>query len=457
MPKKGRFDRSGNDSGFDPEAFIMRGETGSQSGPAGPDAAGNTAGPGQTGGPGASGENQAAGGAGGPDKGRDSSGNFSNTGNYSGPGKSGNTADQGNYYNYGGRGNFYNNGNWSNLNNSGNMNNFGGFKNTGRPKIVFPNSGNGGRKVPDGKTVSRVIMAIAAVLIVFLIIWNSFYNVDEQHNAVVTQFGNVIRTDTAGLHFKVPLLQRAHMVDMTTHGVGIGYDDNMINVDTITTDSVMITSDFNLLDIDFYMEYKVSDPVAYLYNSLKPEEVLQNMALAAIRSTVVNYTVDEAMTTGKSQIQAEIKEKLQTWLADDDIGLQVINIQVQDAQPPTAEIQRAFKEVENAKQSKDTALNNARQYQNEQIPRAEAEADRIRQNAQATKEARIAEAEGQAARFNTIFVQYQANPLITRQRLFYEAMEDILPGKKVIFTDGSTQELLPIASFSALNGGEAND
>lgn len=115
---------------------------------------------------------------------------------------------------------------------------------------------------------------------------------------------------------------------------------------------------------------------------------------------------------------------------------------------------------ESGKESKDTALNNARKYQNEQVPKAEAEADRIRQNAEATKASRIAEAEGQAARFNTMFEQYQANPLITRQRLFFEAMEEILPGKKVIFTDGNTQELLPIdsfGSFSGTAGGETNE
>ena len=334
------------------------------------------------------------------------------------------------------------------------------------------------------KKAGMISGIIAAAVIVLLLLFSSFYNVDEQHNAIVTQFGKVVRTDTAGLHFKIPLIQKVSMVDMTTHGVGIGYSDYVPDQDLYyseedlyysedgvdwrpassdsyyKTNSVMITSDFNLLDIDFYLEYKVSDPVAYLYNSLSPEEILQNMAFAAIRSTVVNYTVDEAMTTGKSQIQAEIKEKLQQWLLDENIGMQVVNVQIQDAEPPTAEIQSAFKEVENAKQSKDTALNNARKYQNEQVPKAEAEADRIRQNAEATKASRIAEAEGQAARFNTMFEQYQANPLITRQRLFFEAMEEILPGKKVIFTDGNTQELLPIdsfGSFSGTAGGETNE
>ncbi len=327
---------------------------------------------------------------------------------------------------------------------------------------------SGGGCKPDMKKIGLIVKLVVAAVIVIVAAASSFYNVDEQHNAVVTQLGRVVRTDTAGLHFKIPAIQKVRMVDMTTHGVGIGYSDGGggyyggygdfgEGYGYASSDSVMITSDFNLLDIDFYLEYKVSDPVAYLYNTTRPEEMLNNMAYAAIRSTVVNYTVDEAMTTGKSQIQGEIKEKIQQWLTDEEVGMQVVNVQIQDAQPPTSAIQSAFKEVENAKQSKDTALNNARQYMNEQVPKAEAEADRIRQNAEATKASRIAEAEGQASRFNTMFEQYKANPLITRQRLFYEAMEEVLPGKKVIFSDGSTQQLLPIDSFSTITGGGANE
>ena len=141
------------------------------------------------------------------------------------------------------------------------------------------------------------------------------------------------------------------------------------------------------------------------------------------------------------------KERLQKALQAEDVGLTVVNLTVQDAEPPTDEIKQAFKAVETAKQGKETAVNNARKYQSEQVPAAEAEADRIVQNAEAEKAARIAEAEGQAARFNSIFEEYSKYPLITKQRLFYEAMENVLPGAKVIITDGNTQQMLPLDSF----------
>ena len=296
--------------------------------------------------------------------------------------------------------------------------------------------------------IIRTVLIVVVALFILSVLFGSYYNVSEQENAVVTMFGKVVRTDTAGLYFKIPYLQQVHMVDITTHGTGIGYSvgsngQNIIN----SFDGIMITKDFNLINIDFYLEYKVSDPVAYLFNSRQPELILNNIALASIRSTVIDYTVDEAMTTGKSAIQADVKEKMVKELAEQNIGIQVVNITIQDAEPPTQEIILAFKEVETAKQSAETRINQARKYENEQIPAAEAEADRIVQTAEAQKSARIAEAEGQVARFNAMYEQYAQNPLITKQRMFYEALESVLPDLKVIITDGSTQTMLPLESF----------
>ena len=159
--------------------------------------------------------------------------------------------------------------------------------------------------------IRRIGVLVLAVLLIAVLVFGSFYNVSEQQNAVVTMFGEVLRTDTAGLYFKVPLIQQVRLVDITTHGTGIGYSVSPSGQNiTNSMDGIMITKDFNLINIDFYLEYKVSDPVAYLYNSQEPEEILKNIALASIRSTVINYTVDEAMTTGKSAIQAEVKEKM---------------------------------------------------------------------------------------------------------------------------------------------------
>jgi membrane protease subunit HflK len=209
----------------------------------------------------------------------------------------------------------------------------------------------------------------------------------------------------------------------------------------------MITSDFNLIDVDFYIEYKVNDPVAYIYNSEKPEIVLDNEAMSSIRGIISDYKVDDVMTTAKSEIQQKIKDSLIEKLEERRIGLQIVNVMIQDVEPPTQEVIGAFKSVETAKQGADTAVNNANRYKNEQLPNAEAEADRIIQAAEAAKASRIAEAEGQTARFNKMYEEYQKYPLITKKRLFYETMEDMLPDLEVIVTDGNNQSILPIGSL----------
>ena len=295
---------------------------------------------------------------------------------------------------------------------------------------------------------SFLVPAVIVLAAVIAVGFDGFYTVGEQEQAVITMFGNIVRTDTAGLYFKLPFIQRVRIVDMTTHGTGIGYDtDNKGRSINREDESVMITSDFNFVNIDFYLEYKVSDPVAYLYNSDNPEAILKNMLLACIRSTVADYPVDEVITTAKSEIQTSVREKLTDMLSASSIGLQCVNLTVQDAEPPTDKIIQAFKEVETARQARETMINAAKKYQSEQIPAAEARADQVIQKAEAVRSARIAEAKGQAARFTSMYDEYKAYPLITRQRLFYETLEEILPDAKVIITDGTSQKLLPVDKF----------
>lgn len=297
------------------------------------------------------------------------------------------------------------------------------------------------------KKISKIVIGALAGIAAIILVCNCFYKVDEQHNAVLTQFGTVLKVDTAGFYFKAPW-QVARKVDMTTHGTPIGYSiENGQNIPN-TDDGIMITEDYNFLNIDFYMEYAVADPVAYLYNTENPELVLRNIAQANIRTIVSNYTVDEAMTTAKGQIQADIKAAIMDELDKNNIGLKIINITIQDSEPPTDTIKAAFQSVENAKQGADTAMNKAKEYQNSQLPAAQAQADNIIQQAEADKAARIAEAQGQVERFNKMYEEYKQFPYVTKVRLFYEKMENVLPGCKIIITDGSTSTVYPVDSFT---------
>lgn len=292
-----------------------------------------------------------------------------------------------------------------------------------------------------GKAVARIIVVIVVLLV---LVMESYYSIQEEEQAVVCTFGSPKAVTTPGLHFKIPFIQTVDKVNTTIQGFSIGY-----HAEGEEDDAMMITSDYNFIFVDFYAEYRVTDPVKALYASHDPEEILKNIAQNCIRTTIGSYSVDSVLTTGKNEIQSNIKQMILDKLEDYDIGIQLVNITIQDATPPTTEVENAFKEVETAKQGKETALNNANKYRNEQIPNAEAEADKILQDAEATKQERINEANGQAARFNSMYQEYAKYPEVTKKRMFYEAMEHILPEVKVVIQskDGSMSTVLPLDSF----------
>ena len=144
-------------------------------------------------------------------------------------------------------------------------------------------------------------------------------------------------------------------------------------------------------------------------------------------------------------------------MEEQDLGIQLVNITIQDSEPPTQEVMKAFKAVETAKQGKETALNNANKYRNEKLPEAEAEADQIIQDAEAQKQMRINEAEAEVARFNAMYEEYSKNPEITKKRMFYETMENVLPGMKLVIDRGDgVQKILPLDSFDGTGSAGSN-
>lgn len=290
----------------------------------------------------------------------------------------------------------------------------------------------------------NILLAVIVLVILIIMSFSSFYTINEQEQAVVTTFGKAKAVSEAGLHFKIPFIQKVEKVDATIKGFSIGYDEPTDK--RIEAESLMITRDFNFVNVDFYVEYKVSDPIKYLYASSDPETILKNMAQSNIRTIVGSYDVDSVITDGKYEIQSKIKESIIHNLTEHDIGLMLVNITIQDSEPPTDEVMEAFKSVETAKQGKETAINNANKYRNEKLPQAKAEVDKILQEAEATKAKRINEAEAAVAKFNEMYEEYKKYPYITKERMYYEAMEDILPSLKVIIDsgEGNINKLLPL-------------
>lgn len=313
-------------------------------------------------------------------------------------------------------------------------------------------------KIPGGKG-ARTVKIVIVLMVLAVLAGNSYYSIQEEEQAVVCTFGSPKAVTTPGLHFKVPFMQTVTKVNTTIQGFNIGYRDEKMpeEDDGDIEDALMITSDYNFIYVDFYAEYRVTDPVKALYASENPALILKNIAQNCIRTTIGSYSVDSVLTTGKNEIQSNIKQMILDKLESYDIGIQLVNITIQDATPPTAEVENAFKEVETAKQGKETALNNANKYRNEQIPNAEAESDKILQDAEAQKQERINEANGQAARFNSMYQEYAKYPEVTKKRMFYEAIEDVLPDVKVVIEGegGQTATMLPLDSFVTQEGASA--
>lgn len=298
------------------------------------------------------------------------------------------------------------------------------------------------------RSTGKILGVLALITVVLILVFGSTYQIREQEQAVLITLGQATAVTEPGLHFKIPFIQHVRKVNTTIQGFSIGYDIDDYN-NTTANESLMITSDYNFVNVDFFVEYRYSDPVKALYASREPVNILKNISQSCIRTVISSYTVDDVLTTGKNEIQAAIKSRIIDQLEQQDLGIQLVNITIQDSEPPTVEVMEAFKAVETAKQGKETALNNANKYRNEQLPQAQARVDGIIKDAEARKTERINEATAQVARFNAMYEEYVKNPTITRQRMFFEAMEEVLPDLKVIIESpsGDMQTIYPIDSF----------
>jgi len=302
-------------------------------------------------------------------------------------------------------------------------------------------------------------LALIALIVVALIVTVStcFYTVDEKQVAVVTTFGRVTDTTGAGVHFKLPFgIQRERKVDANVYQkIELGYVTTPNGVETVLDECSMITGDYNIVNVDFFIEYKISDPVAYLYASTQPEVILKNLIQSQVRNVVGSTTVDAVLTDGKESIQMQVKELVTEILAEYNIGLTLVDVKIQDAEPPTKDVIEAFKAVETAKQQAETVLNDAKAYQNAELPKAQAEADKLLQNAEYLKQKRINEALEQVAMFEAMYKEYAQNPNITKSRMYYEAISQILPGVKLYINTGAGNSVDMLLPLESIVGGNA--
>ena len=310
--------------------------------------------------------------------------------------------------------------------------------------------------IPDAKKIAKIAVTAAVVIFVLIGVLTCFYTVDDKQQAVVTTFGKVTDIADPGLHFKLPFgIQQVHKVDVNVYQkIELGYIENgKGEYLSKTSESTMITGDYNIVNVDFYVEYKISDPVQYLYSSNKPELILRNLIQSQVRNVVGSSSVDSVLTDGKENIQMQVKELVTQILAEYDIGLSLVDVRIQDAEPPTMDVNEAFKAVETAKQTAEAVVNEAKAYQNAKLPDAEAQADKLLQNAEYLKQKRINEAIEAVAMFEAMYEEYALNPGITRSRMYYEAISQILPNVKLYVNTGSGDSVDMLLPLESLVGG----
>ena len=313
------------------------------------------------------------------------------------------------------------------------------------------------KKQPDLKKIKRTALLTVLFAIVIVFGLTCYYTVDDKQQAVVTTFGKVTDITDAGVHLKLPFgIQQVEKVDVNVYQkITLGYNPVGSGYTVDDRESAMITGDYNIVNVDFFVEYKISDPVQYLYSSNDPESILRNLVQSQVRNVVGSSTVDSVLTDGKENIQMQVRNLVTDILSQYDIGLSLVDVKIQDAEPPTQEVIEAFKNVETAKQQAETVINDAKAYKNAQLPQAQAKADKLIQNAQYLKEKRINEATEQVAMFNAMYQEYALNPQVTKSRMYYEAISQIMPGVKLyINTSGSSdvQMLLPLEDLVSEGG-----
>ncbi len=311
-------------------------------------------------------------------------------------------------------------------------------------RVVYQNP-NGSRTVKDinidGAKLGKIILWSVIGLALIVMIFTGFYTTNEQEQAVITTFGKVTDVvESPGLHFKIPFgVQGVEKVPVKVHQkIELGYrsETDGKQDSAVEEESKMITGDYNIVNVDFFVEYRISDPVKYLYNSYEPTQVLKNLVQSQVRSVIGATEVDSVLTTGRNEVERQAKELITELLLQYDIGVVLTDLKIQDSEPPTPEVIEAFKAVETAKQQAETVINQAKAYQNSMLPKADADADKLTKDAEYQKQQRINQAMQQVALFNARYSEYAKNPDITRSRMYYEALQEILPDVKLIIDAG---------------------
>ena len=310
---------------------------------------------------------------------------------------------------------------------------------------------------PSGGLRNAIVLVILALAV--LVAWTTYYTVPSDSVAVVQRFGKYLTDVPPGLHFKLPLgIDVATIVPVKRQlkqefgfATAGATDPYQIPRDA-KQETQMVTGDLNAALVEWVVQYRISDPVKFLFDVREPRGTLRDVSESVMREVVGDRTVDEVITIGRQEIETEALTKMQALATKYAMGISIDQVQLKNINPPEP-VQASFNEVNQAQQEKEKLINEARRDYNKVIPLAEGEKDQRIREADGYRLKRINEAEGDAARFSALLAEYIKAPEVTRRRIYIETMQDVLPGiRSKIIVDERTHSILPLLNLDSQKG-----
>ncbi|MEO3431360.1 FtsH protease activity modulator HflK [Pelagibius sp. CAU 1746] len=317
------------------------------------------------------------------------------------------------------------------------------------------------RMIPGGGGRGIIIVAVLALL--GFGAWSAYYTVPSDSVAVVQRFGKYLKEVPPGLHFKFPLgidvattvpvkRQLKQEFGFLTPGANDPYQGSRPR--EVKRETEMVTGDLNAALVEWVVQYRVSDPVKFLFEVREPSETLRYVSESVMREVVGDRTVDEVITIGRQEIEAEALTKMQALSTKYAMGISIDQVQLKNINPPQP-VQESFNEVNQAQQEKEKLINEARRDYNKVIPLAEGEKDQRIREADGYRLKRVNEAEGDVARFSALLAEYSKAPEVTRRRIYIETLQDVMPGlSSKIIIDEQTRSILPFLNVDTPKGAQ---
>ena len=311
---------------------------------------------------------------------------------------------------------------------------------------------------PVLKKVLKNIKSVAAVIVIVIVAWSGFFQVGPEEAGVIVRFGKYTKTVMPGLNFKIPFIETVYKVPVERQQkLEFGFRTTSSNVRSEYTksgtrdESLMLTGDLNLADVEWVVQYRINDPYKFLFKVRNPESTLRDVSEGAVRQVVGDRTVNEVLTVGRAEIASSVQVLIQELANNYELGVKIDQVVLQDVNPPDP-VKAAFNAVNEAQQEKETLINQAKSEYNKVIPRAKGQAEETIQKAEGYAVERVNNAKGQVARFNELYSEYVRAPEVTRERIYLETLQEVIPrlGNKII-TDQEGNNVLPLLQMQMDN------